>query len=64
MRTEVEDNKHVIDEFSKKYMDHKAFGGWYISTEISRNNTGCADAIRDMAKMCKDYKQLPTFISP
>lgn len=64
MDYEVESNKYVVDEFAKKYMHHKSFGGWYISTEISRNNTGCAECIRDLAKLCKDHAKVPTFISP
>lgn len=64
MSNEVECNKYVVEEFSKKYMHHKSFAGWYISTEISRNNRGCAQAIHDLGKICKDHANKPTFISP
>lgn len=64
MSYEVESNKGVIDEFAKKYLHHKCFAGWYISTEISRDNMGCAQAIHDLGKICKDHADKPTFISP
>jgi hypothetical protein len=62
---EIEDNKFVIDEVWKKYGHHKSFGGWYISTEISRNTKGAVEAFRAMGQQCKDVSGgLPTLISP
>ena len=62
---EIEDNKFVIDEVWKKYGHHKSFGGWYISTEISRATKGAVEAFRAMGKQCKDVSGgLPTLISP
>ena len=62
---EIEDNKHVIDEVWKKYGHHKSFGGWYISTEISRQTKGAIEAFRAMGQQCKDVSGgLPTLISP
>ena len=62
---EIEDNKFVIDEVWKKYGHHKSFGGWYISTEISRATKGAIEAFRAMGKQCKDVSGgLPTLISP
>ena len=41
MSHEIEDNKFVIDEVWKMYGEkYSSFGGWYISTEISRNTIG------------------------
>jgi hypothetical protein len=62
---EIEDNKFVIDEVWKKYGHHKSFGGWYISTEISRKTKGAVEAFRAMGQQCKDVSGgLPTLISP
>jgi len=62
---EIEDNKFVIDEVWKNYGHHKSFGGWYISTEISRSTKGAIEAFRAMGQQCKDVSGgLPTLISP
>lgn len=66
MSLEVERNKYVIEEVWNKY-GHKynSFGGWYISTEISRNTKGAITSFYNMGKQCKDVSGgLPTFISP
>ncbi|MCH5215347.1 MAG: DUF4434 domain-containing protein [Muribaculaceae bacterium] len=67
MSYEVDDNKYVIEEvwdnYFSKYPD--TFGGWYISTEISRNNKSAIPSFYAMAKQCKDVSNgLPTFIAP
>lgn len=65
MSHEIEDNKYVIDEVWKRYGHHKSFGGWYISTEISRQTRGAINAFHSMGKQCKDVSGgLPVFISP
>ena len=66
MSHEIEDNKFVIDEvwnmYGKKY---DSFGGWYLSTEISRSTIGAVDAFHAMGKQCKDVSGgMPVFISP
>lgn len=63
---EIEDNKYVIDEVWKNYgSKYKSFGGWYISTEISRKTKGAINAFHTLGKQCKDMSGgLPTFISP
>jgi len=62
---EIEDNKFGIDEVWKNYGHHKSFGGWYISTEISRKTKGAVEAFRAMGRQCKDVSGgLPTLISP
>jgi hypothetical protein len=62
---EIEDNKFVIDEVWKNYGHHKSFGGWYISTEISRKTKGAIEAFSAMGKQCKEVSGgLPTLISP
>ena len=66
MSWELEDNKYVIEEVWKRYgIRHKSFGGWYLSTEISRQTKGAINTFYQMGKMCKDISNnLPTFISP
>lgn len=66
MSLEIEHNKYVIDEvwniYGRKY---DSFGGWYISTEISRNTKGAIGTFHALGKQCKDVSGgLPTFISP
>ena len=56
MSWEVEYNKYVIDEVWNTYGEkYKSFGGWYISTEISRNTKGAIGAFHTMGKQCKMY---------
>lgn len=64
--SETEDNKHVIDEVWNMYgSKYSSFGGWYISTEISRRTKGAVEAFHTMGKQCKEVSGgLPTFISP
>ena len=66
MSMEVERNKYVIEVVWNEYgTRHKSFGGWYISTEISRNTKGAVQTFYDMGKQCKEVSGgLPTFISP
>lgn len=66
MSQEVEDNKYVIEEVWNNYgQKYKSFGGWYISTEISRNTKGAIGSFYAMGRQCKDVSGgLPTFISP
>ena len=66
MSHEIEDNKFVIDEVWKMYGEkYDSFGGWYISTEISRDTIGAVDAFHAMGKQCKDVSGgMPVFISP
>ena len=63
---EIEDNKFVVDEVWENYgSKYKSFGGWYISTEISRKTKGAINAFHTLGKQCKDISGgLPTFISP
>lgn len=66
MSHEIEDNKFVIDEVWERYgKKYESFGGWYLSTEISRATIGAVDAFHAMGKQCKDVSGgLPVFISP
>ncbi len=66
MSHEIEDNKFVIDEVWKMYGEkYESFGGWYLSTEISRGTIGAVDAFHAMGAQCKEVSDgLPVFISP
>lgn len=66
MSREIEDNKFVIDEVWKMYGEkYDSFGGWYISTEISRDTIGAVDAFHAMGQQCKEVSGgLSVFISP
>ena len=65
MEAEAEANKFVIDEVWQQYGHYPAFGGWYISTELSRKTKGAIEAISSMGRQCKAVSRgLPAFISP
>jgi hypothetical protein len=65
LQSEIDINYFVIDEVWKKYGHHKAFKGWYLSTEISRKTKGAINAFNSLGEMCKEISdQLPVFISP
>ena len=63
---EIDRNRFVVDEVWERYGSrHESFGGWYISTEISRKTKGAIEAFHTLGKQCKDVSGgLPTFISP
>lgn len=66
MTSEIEANRHVIDEVWKMYGEkYSSFGGWYLSGEISRATKGAIHAFREMGLQCKHVSGgLPVFISP
>lgn len=63
---EVDDNRYVIEEVWEKYGRRRpAFGGWYLSREISRASRADIESYRALGQQCKDVSGgLPTFISP
>lgn len=65
MSHEIALNHHVIDEVWEKYGNSPAFGGWYLSMEISRKTKGAIEAFYALGKHCKQVSEgLPTLISP
>jgi hypothetical protein len=62
----VDINRYVIEEVWQKYgRRYSSFGGWYLSTEISRKTKGAISTFRNLGAMCKSISnQLPVFISP
>ena len=65
MTSEIEANRHVIDEVWKMYGEkYSSFGGWCLSGEISRATKGAIHAFREMGLQCKRVSGgLPVFIS-
>jgi Domain of unknown function (DUF5109)/Domain of unknown function (DUF4434) len=65
MQHETDANRFVIDEVWQQYGDSPAFGGWYLSMEISRKTKGAIEAFDSLGKQCKAVSNnLPTLISP
>jgi hypothetical protein len=62
---EIDVNRFVIDEVWNRYGHHPAFGGWYLSMEISRKTKGAIESLYTLGRQCKAVSGgLPTFISP
>jgi len=61
---EAEINKAFSDEFMEKYGHHKAFGGWYISHEISVYDEGMMRVYDELAAYLRSLKNVPIMISP
>ena len=65
LRHEIDVNRFVIDEVWERYGHFPAFGGWYLSMEISRKTKGAVESFYTLGKQCKEVSRgLPTFISP
>jgi hypothetical protein len=65
LQVEIDVNRYVVDEVWTKYGHHKSFGGWYVSTEISRKTKGSIAALKTLGNQCKaNSNGLPTLISP
>jgi hypothetical protein len=65
LQHEIDANRYVVDEVWSKYGHFKSFGGWYVSTEISRKTKGATEAFRTLGLQCKGVSGgLPTLISP
>jgi hypothetical protein len=64
-RREVELDKRISAEIWERYGHHKAFGGWYLSKEISTNEKEIVDEFIELGEYCKDISgNLPIMISP
>jgi len=63
---EIDINRAAIDEVWEKYGHRKAFQGWYLTQEVSRQTKGIIDVYSTMGKHCKDISKgkLPILISP
>lgn len=58
-------NMRVAEEVWRKYGSSPAFGGWYLSLEISRRTGNIIETFAKLGKHCKDLSGgLPVLISP
>ena len=65
VQAEVDLMKQVCDEIWQNYGKSKAFGGWYLSQEITgRESFNVVECFRQVGAHCKGMSGLPTFISP
>ena len=64
-KTEVELNRHFINEIWAKYGNRSAFGGWYIPQETCRDILNITEVMGGISYLCKEKSpNLPVFISP
>ena len=62
---EVDINLKIIDEVWKKYGQHPAFRGWYLSQEVSRKTGKIIQLYTRLGQHCKAVSgKLPVLISP
>lgn len=64
-KTELEFNRHFINEIWTRYGDSPAFGGWYIPQETCEDCLNITEVMGGISYMCKEKAEnLPVFISP
>ena len=64
-KTEIELNRHFINEIWAKYGNIPAFGGWYIPQETCRDILNITEVMGGISYLCKEKSpNLPVFISP
>ncbi|MEM6336026.1 MAG: DUF4434 domain-containing protein [Bacteroidota bacterium] len=61
---EADLNKAFCDEVMERYGHRQAFGGWYISHEISTYDDGMMSVYEDLARHLRGLKQQPILMSP
>ncbi|MCS6807497.1 MAG: DUF4434 domain-containing protein [Bacteroidota bacterium] len=62
---DIEVNMKVIEEAWKRYGSSPAFGGWYLSLEVSRRVGSIIQVFARLGNHCKDVSGgLPVLISP
>ena len=64
-QNDLETNMRVVEEAWKRYGKSPAFGGWYLSREISRSRGRTAEGYAKLGRFCKEVSNgLPVLISP
>ena len=64
-KTEIEFNRHFINEIWAKYGHFSSFNGWYIPQETSRDVFNITEVMGGISYLCKEKApNLPVFISP
>ena len=62
---EADINRYVVDEVWDIYGEHPAFGGWYLSQEISRKHNGAIKYYQSLGRHCRQISDgLPILVSP
>ena len=61
---EVALNQAFTEEVIRKYGDHPAWGGWYVSHEIATYDEGVMHVYESLANHLRQLKPLPILISP
>lgn len=61
---EVDLNKAFIDEVVQRYGHKKAFKGWYMCHETSKDDAHIIEIFNHLGRHCKEAKDLPILISP
>ena len=61
---EVDLNKAFIDEAAQRYGKSKAFKGWYLCHETSRNDAHIIELFNAIGRHCKQALDRPVLISP
>lgn len=58
-------NREFMHEVHEQFAQHRAFGGWYLTFELSRNNPAQVDLVVAAGDYAKSLTpELPTLISP
>ncbi len=63
-QTEVDINKPFCAEVIERYGHRKAFGGWYISHEISTYNARMLEVYAELSTHLRRLKDVPILMSP
>ncbi len=64
-QNDLETNMRVVEEAWKSYGHCPAFGGWYLSREVSRSRGRTAEGYAKLGSFCKEISNgLPVLISP
>lgn len=64
-KTEIELNRHFINELWAKYGDRPAFKGWYIPQETGFDILNITEVMKGLSYLCKEKSaELPVLISP
>jgi hypothetical protein len=61
---EIEINLRFTEEVARKYAGRAAFGGWYMSHEISEYDEGAMRLYERLARHVKGLKDRPVLMSP
>ncbi|GAB4415855.1 MAG: DUF4434 domain-containing protein [Bacteroidia bacterium] len=61
---EVEINLAFTEEVVQRYGQHPAFGGWYLSHELSTFDAGTVGLYRRLVEHLRDLRDLPVLMSP